>query len=98
MSLVLSRHLTCKEIVELVTSYIEGGLDEAEMARFESHLTSCGSCVTYVDQMQQMIRALGALFGEHAGPSFTQAHVGVRHQALGVIEIGANGLGQAAAE
>ena len=52
MSLVLPRHLSCKQIVELVTRYAEGGLDDGERARFEEHLATCGACIVYYDQMR----------------------------------------------
>jgi anti-sigma factor RsiW len=61
MSLVLPHHLTCQELVELVTRYSDGGLDEADRARFEEHLATCGACVTYYDQMRQTVDAVGAL-------------------------------------
>ena len=61
MSLVLPRHLTCREIVELVTRYDDGDLDVADRGRFEEHLATCGACVTYYDQMRQTTDAIGAL-------------------------------------
>jgi anti-sigma factor RsiW len=57
----LSRDLTCAEIVELVTEYIEGGLTPAERERFEEHLGFCDWCVTYVEQMRKTIEATGQL-------------------------------------
>jgi anti-sigma factor RsiW len=57
----LSRDLTCAEIVELVTEYLEGGLAPAERERFEEHLGFCDWCVTYVEQMRKTIEATGQL-------------------------------------
>ena len=57
MSLVLPRHLTCKQIVEIVTLYVEGGLDDGDRARFEEHLATCGACVVYYDQMRLVTEA-----------------------------------------
>ena len=68
MSLVLPRHLTCKEIVELVTRYDEGGLEDADRARFEEHLATCGACVTYYDQMRRTVDAVCALDHDHGAP------------------------------
>lgn len=65
MSLVLPRHLTCKEIVELVTLYDDGGLEDADRARFEEHLATCGACVTYLDQMRQTVGAVASLGHGH---------------------------------
>ena len=38
--------LTCAQVVELVTDYLEGGLSEADRARFEAHLSGCDGCTT----------------------------------------------------
>jgi predicted anti-sigma-YlaC factor YlaD len=53
--------LTCQELVELVTEYIEGAMSEAERTRFEQHLAGCLGCRSYLDQMQRTISALGRL-------------------------------------
>lgn len=60
--------LTCQELVELVTDYIEGALSPAERARFERHLAGCGGCRNYLDQMRQTIRALGKDADEAIAP------------------------------
>jgi len=53
--------ITCRELVELVTDYLEGALSADQRTRFEEHLATCAWCVTYLDQMRQTRRALGAL-------------------------------------
>jgi anti-sigma factor RsiW len=53
--------LTCRELVELVTDYLEGRLPAEARARFEDHLATCDGCQTYVDQMRLTLRALGRL-------------------------------------
>jgi anti-sigma factor RsiW len=47
--------LTCQEIVELVTDYLDGHLELAERVRFEQHLHTCAPCVSYLEQMRTMI-------------------------------------------
>jgi anti-sigma factor RsiW len=56
--------LPCKELVELVTDYLEGRMEPLERARFEAHLVACDGCRTYLQQMRQTIRALGHLTEE----------------------------------
>ena len=56
--------LTCKELVELVTEYLEGALSADERARFEAHLQGCGGCRAYLTQMRQTVRAMGQLTEE----------------------------------
>ena len=53
--------LSCQELVELVTDYLEGGLSDEEHARFEAHVGRCDGCNVYLEQMQQTIRLSGSL-------------------------------------
>ncbi len=48
--------LSCRELVELVTDYLEGSLPAHERARFEAHLGECEACVAYVEQMRATVR------------------------------------------
>jgi anti-sigma factor RsiW len=56
--------LSCQELVELVTDYIEGSLSDQERARFDEHLTKCTGCRNYLAQMRLTIRSLGQLSEE----------------------------------
>jgi anti-sigma factor RsiW len=51
--------LSCQELVELVTAYVEGALGSDERARFDAHLTECPDCVEYVAQFRRTITAIG---------------------------------------
>ena len=53
--------LTCKEVVELVTDYLEGALPAEMRKRFDQHLTGCDPCIVYLEQMRQTIATLGKL-------------------------------------
>jgi anti-sigma factor RsiW len=53
--------MTCQELVELVTEYLEGTLPPLEFERFESHLDTCEGCAAYLDQMRFTIQMLGRL-------------------------------------
>ena len=53
--------LTCRELVELVTDYLEHSLPEDERARFDAHLSGCDGCHTYLAQMRQTIALTGSL-------------------------------------
>ncbi len=60
--------LSCKELVELVTSYLEDRLSPPDRARFEMHLAYCAPCRVYLDQMRQTIRVSGRLSEETLAP------------------------------
>jgi anti-sigma factor RsiW len=61
---MMGRELTCKELVELVTGYLDGSLRGRRRRRFESHLAGCDGCTRYVGQMRATIRATGSLTEE----------------------------------
>jgi anti-sigma factor RsiW len=56
-----TEQLSCQEVVELVTSYLEGALDPVDAQRFEQHLTRCDGCDGYVEQMRATIRLTGSV-------------------------------------
>jgi anti-sigma factor RsiW len=53
--------LSCQELVELVTNYLEGALSPEEHERLERHIETCDGCRTYVEQMRQTVELTGAL-------------------------------------
>jgi anti-sigma factor RsiW len=53
--------ISCEEMVELVTDYLEGAMPRATRRRFERHLRGCDGCTTYVEQMRETVVALGRL-------------------------------------
>jgi anti-sigma factor RsiW len=53
--------ITCQEVTELVTEYIEGTLDAHDTALFEQHLNFCDGCDWYVDQMRTTIATVGRI-------------------------------------
>jgi anti-sigma factor RsiW len=61
---MMGRDLTCKELVELITGYLDGSLRGRQRRRFESHLAGCDGCTRYMQQMRATIRATGRLTEE----------------------------------
>jgi anti-sigma factor RsiW len=60
--------MTCRELVQVVTDYLEGTLPEPERIRLEAHLAECSYCHEYVAQMRETIEALGQLPPELIDP------------------------------
>jgi anti-sigma factor RsiW len=56
--------LSCQELVELVTEYLEGTMAAEDRARFEDHVSRCRGCSEYLEQMRSTIRLLGRLSPE----------------------------------
>ncbi len=53
--------MPCRELVELVTDYLEDRLAPQDRAWFEAHLAACEACRVYLEQFRQTIRTLGRL-------------------------------------
>ncbi len=64
----LAGKLTCKEVTEAVTEYLEGTFTFWEWVRFQMHLGMCVGCRNYLRQMKQTIRTLGKLPSEPIPP------------------------------
>lgn len=65
---MIAERLSCQELVELVTEYLEGALPEEERARFEEHVASCQGCNAYVDQMRTTVVLVGSLSADSLSP------------------------------
>ena len=61
-------HISCQELVELVSDYVERALPAEEAALFEQHLNFCDGCVWYVDQLRTTVEVLGEVREEHLSP------------------------------
>ena len=64
--------MTCRELVELVTDYLEGTLPGQDRIRLQAHLAECPYCEEYVAQMRRTVAALGALPPEPVDPAREQ--------------------------
>ena len=65
--------MPCRELVELVTDYLEDRLSALDRARVEAHLAECDHCTVYLEQMRQTIRLLGRLPEESLSPAAMDA-------------------------
>ena len=69
----VGNQITCREIVELVTEYLEGALTADARARFEQHLLACDGCAMYLDQIRETIRIAGKLTEAALAPDQKEA-------------------------
>ena len=59
----IAEQLSCQELVELVTDYLDGALPPPDRARFEAHIAGCDGCRAYLEQIGVTIAAQ-----RHAAP------------------------------
>jgi anti-sigma factor RsiW len=76
--------LKCREVVELVSDYLEGELDRETSRQVEAHLALCPPCAVYVEQVMDTVRRLGRLpadgLPEHAVAELEAAFAAFRHR------------------
>jgi anti-sigma factor RsiW len=60
--------LSCQEVVELVTDYLEDALRPEERAIVERHLAGCTKCDAYLDQIRTTIRLVGRVDAASLSP------------------------------
>jgi len=65
--------LTCQELVELVTDYLENRMPAAERRRFDEHLSACDGCATYLEQVRSTVAAARRLSAEKLAPQAREA-------------------------
>jgi anti-sigma factor RsiW len=65
--------LSCRELVELVTDYLEGALSPEETARFDDHIGRCTGCAAYLEQIRQTIVLTRRLTAESLSPEAERA-------------------------
>ena len=63
--------LTCQELVELVTDYLEGALEPDDRARFEAHVAGCRGCDAYLLQMRTTLEVMGATAALESRPEIS---------------------------
>ena len=69
--------LSCQELVELVTDYLEGSMPAEQRARFDEHIAGCDGCTTYLEQFRITIRLTGMLDEEQIAPDIRETLLGV---------------------
>jgi anti-sigma factor RsiW len=61
---VIPGGISCREVVEIVTDYLEGALPADDLARLETHLAACDPCRVYIEQIRTTQRVAAAAEAE----------------------------------
>jgi anti-sigma factor RsiW len=65
--------MSCRELVELVTAYLENALSLSDRLRFDAHISDCDACTTYLEQMRTTVRLTGTLRVENVSREAEEA-------------------------
>jgi predicted anti-sigma-YlaC factor YlaD len=70
---VSTHDITCRELVEVITDFLEGALPVEQRDLVERHLAMCTWCETYLDQMQHTLTLVGRLRDDDVAPPMLDA-------------------------
>ena len=68
----MAGNLTCQNVAEVVTEYLEGAMPFSTRIRFHMHLGLCLACRTYLKQMKYTVQTLGKLPSEPISPQIRE--------------------------
>ena len=77
----MNNELSCQEMTEVVTGYLENALPADERERYERHLSYCAGCSTYLAQMRETIRQTGTVPREESLPPALREEIVARFRA-----------------
>jgi anti-sigma factor RsiW len=55
------KELACRDVVEILSDYLDGALDDDTREVVETHLASCEGCDRALAQLRETVRATGML-------------------------------------
>ena len=64
----MAEHVTCQEVVELVSDFLDKALPPEEATLLEQHVNFCDGCDWYLDQMRSTVRTVGRISEEDVPP------------------------------
>ena len=72
-----SEPLSCRELVELVTDYLEGSMPIGRRIAFERHIAICPPCRGYLEEIRRVVDVAGGLTEETIPPDARDAMLSV---------------------
>lgn len=71
--------LTCRELVELVTAWLDDALPAVDRRRFDAHLDDCPYCRVYLEHIRHTTHLLGELPDDSIDPAVRDALLACFH-------------------
>jgi anti-sigma factor RsiW len=57
--------MACRELIELLTDYLDDALDPTTRRAIDAHLARCDGCTRALEQLRETVRITGTLTPEH---------------------------------
>ncbi|MFZ4576509.1 MAG: anti-sigma factor family protein [Phycisphaerales bacterium] len=51
----VDEYISCRELIDFISDYLEGSLNESQRAEFDRHLSVCPPCVRYLDAFRTTV-------------------------------------------
>jgi hypothetical protein len=64
----MAEHVTCQEVVELVSDYLDQALSPEQASLFEQHINFCDGCESYLEQMRSTVATVGRITEQDVPP------------------------------
>ena len=87
-----ARPLACRELVELVTGYLEGALAQGVHRAVADHLHRCQGCTGYVSQLRSTADGLGSMASRSLDPQVCNRLMAAFRGWPATRDAGANGM------
>jgi anti-sigma factor RsiW len=65
--------IACRELIELLTGYLDDALDPVTRSAIDAHLAGCDGCTRALEQLRESVRIAGTLTLEPLAPSEREA-------------------------
>ena len=65
----MSTDLVCRQVVELISDYLDGGLPADVRAAVEAHLAGCDGCTMVLEEFRRTIAMTGMLTEDDVTPA-----------------------------
>ncbi len=66
-------NLSCQDVAEIITEYLEGEMSVPKRIRFHMHVGLCKDCRNYLQQMKYTVQTLGKIPAEPISPETREA-------------------------
>lgn len=74
--------MDCRELIEFLSEYLNGGLEPNERARFDVHLAECHDCEAYLDALRKTVRLVRTLRNDDLAASVTTMPISLQRAIL----------------
>ena len=65
----IGAEITCREVVELLSGFLDDELPAPERARVDAHLAACDGCSMILDELRETVRLTGQLTEADLSPA-----------------------------